>query len=194
MVRAVDDRRLGSTTGYISEGSRVPEKEPTTYFDGGFSSPGAVATPWWVARSALDEAEIFWLSTIQSDQRPHVTPLLAVWLDGSIYFCTGREERKAKNLRVNSHCTLTTGTNTLSGLDLVLEGDAIEVAEESRRRSVADCFETKHGAHFAAPEGTWSGLGDAMRSGDVSCCTGSNSRVFGFQKGGPYSQTRWDFV
>ncbi len=172
----------------------MPEREPTTYFDGGFSSPGAVATPWRIACSVLDEAEIFWLSTIQSDQRPHVTPLLAVWLDGSMYFCTGPDERKAKNLRQNSHCILTTGTNTLGGLDLVLEGDASEVVEESERRSVADCFESKYGAHFAAPEGTWSGLGDAMRSGDAVLYRVTPSRAFGFQKGGPYSQTRWDFV
>ena len=109
----------------------MDEKEPTTYLDGRFSSPDAVATPWRVARSVLDEAEIFWLSTIQSDQRPHVTPLLGVWLDGSIHFCTGRDERKTKNLRLNSHCILTTGTNTLGGLDLVIEGNATEIIEES---------------------------------------------------------------
>ena len=172
----------------------MPEKEPTAHFDGGFSSPGAVATPWRDARSVLDEAEIFWLSTIQSDQRPHVTPLLGVWLDGAIYFCTGRDERKAKNLRLNSHCTLTTGTNTLGGLDLVLEGDATEVTDQSERGSVADCFESKYGAHFAAPEGTWSGLGDAMRSGEALLYRVAPSRAFGFQKGGPYSQTRWGFV
>src|ERR1700678_3691226 len=121
----------------------MSEKEPTTYFDGNFSSPGAVATSWEDARTALDEAEIFWLSTIQSDQRPHVTPLLAVWLDGSVYFCTGRDDRKAKNLRLNPHCIVTTGTNNLGGLDLVVEGDATEVTDESERRSVADRFESK---------------------------------------------------
>jgi nitroimidazol reductase NimA-like FMN-containing flavoprotein (pyridoxamine 5'-phosphate oxidase superfamily) len=172
----------------------MSEKEPVTYFDGGFSSLGADATAWSDARTALDEAEIFWLSTVRRDQRPHVTPLLGVWLDGSIYFCTGPDERKAKNLRLNSHCILTTGTNTLGGLDLVVEGDAGEVAEESERRSVADRFESKYGAHFAKPEGTWSGLGDAMRSGDALVYRVAPSRVFGFRKGGPYSQTRWDFV
>jgi len=172
----------------------MPEKEPTTHFDGNFSSPGAAATPWRDALGVLDEAEIFWLSTIQSDQRPHVTPLLAAWLDGSMFFCTGRDERKAKNLGMNAHCVLTTGANTLGGLDLVLEGDATEVAEESVRRSVADRFESKYGTPFAAPEGTWSGLGDAMRSGDVLLYRVAPSRVFGFQKGGLYSQTRWDFV
>jgi hypothetical protein len=172
----------------------MPDREPTTHFDGSFSSPGAVATPWRDARSVLEEAEIFWLSTIQSDQRPHVTPLLAVWLDGSVFFCTGPDERKAKNLEMNSHCVMTTGFNTLEGLDLVLEGDAIVVAEESVRRSVADRFESKYGAHFAAPEGTWSGLGDAIRTGDVPLYGVAPSRAFGFQKGGPYSQTRWDFV
>jgi len=172
----------------------MPEKEPVPYFDGGFSSPGADATPWSDARTVLMEAEIFWLSTVRNNLRPHVTPLLGVWMDGSLFFCTGPEERKAKNIELNARCTLTTGHNTLSGLDLVLEGDAIEVTDDSERRSVADCFESKYGSHFAEPEGTWAGLGDAMRTGGVLLYRVAPSRAFGFQKGGPYSQTRWDFV
>lgn len=172
----------------------MAEKDPIATIHAGFSSPGAVATPWRDARSVLDEAEIFWLSTIGGDQRPHVTPLLAAWLDGAIYFCTGREERKAKNLGLNSSCTLTTGTNTLAGIDVVLEGEATEVVEECERGRVADRFESKYGAHFAAPDGTWSGLGDAMRRGGVLLCRIAPTRAFGFRKGEPYGQTRWDFA
>jgi general stress protein 26 len=172
----------------------MPEKEPMPYFDGSFSSPGTKATPWSDARTALDEAEVFWLSTVRRDRRPHVTPLLGVWMGDSLYFCTGPDERKAKNLKLNMHCILTTGHNTLRGLDLVLEGDATEVTDEAERGSVADRFESKYGSHFAAPEGTWSGLGDAMRRGDALLYRVAPSRVFGFRKGGPYSQTRWDFA
>jgi nitroimidazol reductase NimA-like FMN-containing flavoprotein (pyridoxamine 5'-phosphate oxidase superfamily) len=133
------------------------------------------------------------LSTVRPDGRPHVTPLLGVWLDGALYFCTGSNERKAKNLAQNSGCVLTTGHNSLDGLDLVVEGDAVTVDEEVERRSVADTFESKYGPHFAPPDGTWAGLGDAIRGGGVLLFRVAPSTVFGFGKGGPFSQTRWSF-
>jgi Pyridoxamine 5'-phosphate oxidase len=42
------------------------------------------------------------------DGRPHVTPLVAVWLADAIYFGTGADEQKAHNLRANSHVVLMT--------------------------------------------------------------------------------------
>ena len=66
--------------------------------DTDFSSPGATATPWAEARKELEDAEIFWLSTVRPDGRPHVTPLIAIWLDESPWFVTGPGERKAANL------------------------------------------------------------------------------------------------
>ena len=99
--------------------------EPVTKLDGRYSSEGATQTEWTEARRCLQEAEVFWISTVRPDGRPHVTPLISVWLDGALYFCTGASERKAKNLEQNPHCILTTGCNALNeGLDLVVEGDA----------------------------------------------------------------------
>jgi len=72
-----------------------------------FSSPGATPTDWAEGRRHIDEAEVFWLSTVRPDGRPHVTPLLAVWHDDAMYFCTGPDERKAKNLKQNAQCILT---------------------------------------------------------------------------------------
>ena len=83
--------------------------------------------------------QIYWLSTVRPDGRPHVTPIAAVWLDGALHFCTGPTERKAKNLARNRYCVVTTGTNALEGLDVVIEGEAVRVtdaaeAPASRRR------------------------------------------------------------
>jgi hypothetical protein len=54
---------------------------PRTELDKRFSSPGASAAPWADATAALENAEIFWITTVRPDGRPHVTPLLAIWLD-----------------------------------------------------------------------------------------------------------------
>jgi Pyridoxamine 5'-phosphate oxidase len=114
---------------------------PVTALDERFSDPKAVATGWDETRRALDEAELFWITTVRPDGRPHVTPLVAVWLDGALYFCTGDTEQKAVNLAANPHVILTTGCNRWDGgLDVVLEGDAgIAVAA------------TSSSAHPAAP-------------------------------------------
>src|ERR1700685_279691 len=95
-----------------------------------FSSPNATPTEWPQARDELADAELYWLSTVRPDGRPHVTPLLGIWLEGALYCCTGANERKAKNLSVNRHCVLTTGQSTLDGLDLVVEGTAERVNDQ----------------------------------------------------------------
>ncbi len=171
----------------------MPESEPVAQLSQ-FSSPNAVATRWTHGRQTLQDAEVYWLSTVRSDGRPHVTPLLGVWLNGALHFCTGPTERKAKNLAENPQCALTTGRNSLEGLDLVVEGQATTVKDRGELRSIADCFESKYGPHFKSPDGTWAGLGDAMRDGSVLVFRVDPTTAFGFGKGTPYSQTRWRFT
>jgi hypothetical protein len=60
-------------------------KQPVTELDRRFSDQDAVATDWEETRRALEDAELFWISTVRADGRPHVTPLVAVWLDDTIY-------------------------------------------------------------------------------------------------------------
>src|SRR5688572_26609160 len=69
--------------------------EPTAELDPRFSSEGATALPWPDVVEALERAEMFWLSTVRGDGRPHVTPLPAMWLDGRLHVCTGPGEQKA---------------------------------------------------------------------------------------------------
>jgi nitroimidazol reductase NimA-like FMN-containing flavoprotein (pyridoxamine 5'-phosphate oxidase superfamily) len=158
-----------------------------------FSNDGATPTPWAEARGYLERAEVYWLTTVRPDGRPHVVPLLSVWLDGALYFCTDGSERKAKNLARNAHCVLTTGCNALAeGLDLVIEGEAATVSDEAELRRVAATYEAKYGPHFTAPEGFFFGLGDAIRGGNALVYRVAPSMAFGFGKG-TFSQTRWRF-
>jgi hypothetical protein len=169
------------------------EREPVTSL-AVFSSPGAVPTEWARGRTHLQDAQVYWLTTVRPDGRPHVTPLLGIWLGGALYFCTGPDERKAKNLAQNPRCILTTGCNSLDGLDLVVEGDAAGVSDAAELRGVADTYESKYGARFTAPEGTWFGLGDAIRSGGAVVYRVVPVTAFGYGKGAQYSQTRWRFA
>jgi nitroimidazol reductase NimA-like FMN-containing flavoprotein (pyridoxamine 5'-phosphate oxidase superfamily) len=170
------------------------EPEPTTTLSA-FSNAEAEPTAWSRGRADLRGAEVYWLSTVRPDGRPHVTPLLGVWTGGALYFCTGADERKAKNLVQNPRCILTTGCNTLvDGVDIVVEGEAAIVEADADLSAVAAAFESKYGAHITAPEGTWFGLGNAIRAGDVLVYHVAPSTAFGFGKGTQFSQTRWRFT
>lgn len=171
----------------------MAESDPVTALGATFSEPDAVATDWARARRDLQDAQVYWLTTVRPEGRPHVTPLIGIWLDGALYFCTGPTERKAKNLAGNAHCVLTTGCNGLDGLDIVVEGDAVEVSDPTERAGAADTFESKYARQFTAPEGTWFGLGDAIRHGEVLLYRVAPATAFGFGKGSSYSQTRWSF-
>jgi general stress protein 26 len=169
----------------------MADKEPVTELDARFSSEGATATEWTEACGRLENAKVYWLSTVRPDGRPHVTPLLAVWLDGALYFCTGPTERKAGNLAHNSHCVLTTGCNALDeGLDLVVEGDAVRVSGKAELQRVADVYEAKYGGdwRFQVGEGVF-----VHEGGEALVFQVAPSTAFGFGKGEPFSQTRWRF-
>jgi len=68
----------------------VAEPVPVTELSA-FSSADATPTEWSQARDELAGAEVYWLSTVRPDGRPHVTPLLGIWLEGALYW-TGRAE------------------------------------------------------------------------------------------------------
>lgn len=117
---------------------------PVTTLDQRYSDPSAAATGWDETRRALEAAELSWITTVRADGRPHVTPLVAVWADGALHFCTGASEQKAINLRTNPHVILTTGCNAWDrGLDVVVEGDAVQVTDHDALRRLAEAWTTK---------------------------------------------------
>jgi hypothetical protein len=67
---------------------------PTTQLDARFSDPDTVATTWDETRRVLEAAELFWISSVRTQGRPHVTPLVAVWLDGAVHFVTGPKNKR----------------------------------------------------------------------------------------------------
>jgi hypothetical protein len=171
----------------------VIDTEPVTDLDPAFSTPDATATPWAEARRQLEAAEIYWLSTVRPDGRPHVTPLIAAWLDGALYFCTGPTERKAKNLETNSHCLLTTGCNAIGeGLDLVVEGDAVRMSDQATLHRVADAYASKYGQPFVFTVAD--GAFRNEEGGEALVFEVRPKQAFGFGKGDSFSQTRWRFA
>ncbi|UQI46434.1 pyridoxamine 5'-phosphate oxidase family protein [Streptomyces sp. HU2014] len=171
----------------------MPDEEPRAELDARYSSEGATATEWQDAVAALARAEVYWLTTVRPDGRPHVTPLIGVWTEGALYFSTGVDERKARNLRDNPRVVLTTGCNRLDeGFDLVVEGEAARVTGAPRLRALAEAWEAKYSAewHFEVEEG---GFVSSV-AGEVLVFEVAPRTAFGFRKGELYSQTRWRFA
>jgi nitroimidazol reductase NimA-like FMN-containing flavoprotein (pyridoxamine 5'-phosphate oxidase superfamily) len=118
-----------------------------------------------------------------------VTPLIGLFHDGAFYFCTGDSEQKYRNLELNPQVAVTTGANTLrSGLDLVIEGSAVVVADEDKLRRLAEQFERKYTSewHFEVEDGAFKGAGRAPVFQVVP------TKAFAFAKD-TYGQTRFTF-
>lgn len=140
-------------------------EKPLAELDPRFSDPDAEPTSWEATLAILEAAELWWISTVRKDGRPHVTPLVAVWLDDAVHFCTGPHEQKAVNLASHPYLVLTTGCNRWDqGIDVTIEGSAERVTDHARLEDLAAAwamkwdgrwrFEPRDGAFFHEDGGT----------------------------------------
>jgi general stress protein 26 len=167
-----------------------PMSEPMTTLDDRFSDPGTAPTSWDDTVRTLETAELFWITTVRADGRPHMSPLVAVWLDGALHFCTGADEQKAVNLRANPHVLLTTGCNQWDrGLDVVVEGEAIQTTDDTILKRLADGWRSKWDGRwqFEARDGCFHHEGGAALVFSVA-----PTKVLAFRKG-TFAHTRHRF-
>ncbi len=166
------------------------ETDTTGQLDRRFSDPEAGETPWPEVARTVEEAELYWITTVRADGRPHVTPLIGVWQDDAMHFVTGFREQKARNLEQNPRVALTTGNNAWAeGLDVVVEGTAVRVTAREDLQRLADTYEAKYGSewHFEVGDGVF-GAGD-----DVAAVFRIEpAKVLAFAKG-PHAQTTYRF-
>jgi general stress protein 26 len=166
------------------------QADPNGKIDARFSDPDAGPTPWSAAARVLERAELYWLTTVRADGRPHVTPLIGVAQDGTVHFCTGLREQKARNLEHSTRVALTTGTNTWAeGLDVVVEGAAVRVTERDALQRLADAYEAKYGSdwHFDVGDGVFGEGEDAAAVFRIE-----PAKVLAFAKQ-PHAQTTYRF-
>jgi general stress protein 26 len=163
---------------------------PRGELDRRFSDPEGSATPWPDVRRLLEEAELYWLTTVRADGRPHVTPLIGVADDGVMHFCTGPDEQKARNLEHSSEVALTTGNNGWArGLDVVVEGSAVRVLDRDALQRLADAYEEKYGSvwHFDVGDGVFQ-----TSEGTAAVFRIEPAKVIAFAKE-PHAQTTFRF-
>jgi general stress protein 26 len=192
---------LGAGGGLLSTEVTVGmTSEPVAELHPDYSSPGATATPWREVVAILEQAEIFWISTVRADGRPHVAPLPAMWLDGVLHFSTGLDEQKGRNLGRNPNCVLTTGNNSYRhGLDVVVEGPAERVSDRTTLERLAELWQSKiawpydvvEGGFRHRPEGPQPET--AVAEEVVPVFGVKPSKVLSFGRGERFTQTRYRF-
>jgi hypothetical protein len=120
---------------------------------------GSAALQWTraqdlLARESASKDVPFFLNTVRPDGRPHSVGIGAVWFENALHFVSGPGTRKSRNLAENPACTVSV---RLTGMDLVLEGDARRITDESTLDRIAARYREagwpaeREGAAFTAP-------------------------------------------
>ncbi|ELZ00028.1 pyridoxamine 5'-phosphate oxidase family protein [Natrialba asiatica] len=149
------------------------------------------ATAWTDARGRLAAADYYWLATVHSDGRPHVRPLLAVWVADAMYFCSGAATRKSGYLTAVPSCSLATETDTFH---FVVEGEATKRSDETALQDVAGAYATKYEWEVEVRDGAFYAAG-APTAGEppYEVYEVTPETVFGFGLDASVSSTRWQF-
>ena len=151
-------------------------------------------TPWTRALELVEEAAAtYWVATVRPNGTPHLMPVLAVWVDGRVFFCAGENTRKARNLALNSHCVVTVEEEPL---DLVVEGKAAKVRDGPMLRRVARAYASRYDWHVTVRDGAFQDVEGAPTAGPppYDVYEVSPTVAFGFGTDETLIPTRWRFA
>lgn len=134
--------------------------------------------PWSWAKERLERSHNYMLATTRADGRPHVAPVWGLWLHDQFLFSTAETSEKAKNLRVNPACVVTTEDLAEA---VILEGVASPLTDAGRLKDFVHWYKQKYDWEMEGhPGGIWA---VAPRKG------------FGFQESEfEGASTRWEWA
>lgn len=172
----------------------MTDRAPTTITN--LDRYGNPELPWSRPRDLLvaevpgPEVSIY-LGTVRPDGRPHAAGVGVLWYDGDLYFTSGPNARKTRNLAANPACTV---SMRLAGIDVVFEGEASRVTDPKVLDAAAALFR----------EGGWPAQaeGDAITAPYSAPSAGPSPwylfrivfhTAFGVATAEPYGATRWSF-
>ncbi|MGH2627749.1 MAG: pyridoxamine 5'-phosphate oxidase family protein [Anaerolineales bacterium] len=109
------------------------------------SDQGRGLLPWSWAAERLAAAHNYWFATTRPDGRPHLMAVWGVWLQDRFCFSTAGSSVKARNLRHNPRCAV----STESGAEAVIvEGTAEAVGHGPLRARIESAYVAKYGEGF----------------------------------------------
>jgi nitroimidazol reductase NimA-like FMN-containing flavoprotein (pyridoxamine 5'-phosphate oxidase superfamily) len=108
-------------------------------------SEGTGLLPWSWAEDRLAASHDYWAASVWPDGRPHVMPVWGIWQNSALWFSSGGRSRKARNLKANAYCTLTTDN---AREPVVLQGTAELITDLDRLRQFLDATNRKYSTEY----------------------------------------------
>ena len=107
---------------------------------------GSGLLPWSWAEARLVASHDYWVATVWPDGRPHVSPVWGVWMDGALWWSSGRRSRKARNLDADPRCSVTTDR---ASEPVVLEGRAERITDIEGIAAFVAAGNDKYGGSYS---------------------------------------------
>jgi PPOX class probable F420-dependent enzyme len=104
---------------------------------------GSGLLPWSWAAERLAQARNYWVATVWPDGRPHASPVWGMWDDSVLWFTCAAGSRKARNLRAQPACVVTTED---ASDPVIVEGTAQITTDQARIRHALDLMNAKYHA------------------------------------------------
>lgn len=133
--------------------SSVKSDRPNIPSNYGISRKAQGMMQWEWAEAQLVKSRSYWICTTRPDGRPHAAPVWGVWLEGALYFGSGRATQRARNLAAKPQAVV----HLESGDEVViLEGKIEEVNDMALLKRIADDYSKKY-SFQPNPEKDWVG-------------------------------------
>lgn len=108
-------------------------------------SEGSGLLPWTWAEERLIRSHDFWLASVSAEGLPHLMPVWGVWLRDLLWFSSSNGSRKARNLAVQSWCSIATD-NPLE--PVVVQGRAQRVSDPAELTAMLAAENSKYGTSY----------------------------------------------
>ncbi|MBO0732017.1 MAG: pyridoxamine 5'-phosphate oxidase family protein [Acidimicrobiaceae bacterium] len=109
------------------------------------ANEGTGLLPWSWAEERLARSHDYWVATVTPQGAPHLMPVWAVWHDDKLWFSSSNGSRKARNLRVEPRCTLSTDDPLQP---VVVSGTARRVTEPAALEAMLAVENAKYGTDY----------------------------------------------
>jgi hypothetical protein len=122
--------------------SKIKKPKPSRPYAPGYGFPESSQglLPWSWAEQRLKKSHNYWITTVRPDGAPHTMVVWGLWQNGRFLFSTGSGSRKARNLRANKSCIVSTEHAHEA---VIVEGVA-EIADVATRRKLIPAYERKY--------------------------------------------------
>jgi nitroimidazol reductase NimA-like FMN-containing flavoprotein (pyridoxamine 5'-phosphate oxidase superfamily) len=130
-----------------------PTQTTRPVFPSGYVDRPTAEVPWEYVEQQLTDAIHYWMCSVRPDNRPHVVPRWAVYVEGRIYYDGSPETRHARNVTENPHVALHLESGEKA---LIAEGTCRAAGKPvpELAEKIAAAYRAKYAALGYAPEPT----------------------------------------